>query len=77
MQIPDDLGTYVTPWGVWYYLQLRRHMEVGQTKRLTFKRLKVNRVSGTKNNWLLEKFGFIRVEQGRGKRNGNTYTILK
>lgn len=76
MQIPDELSQFVTPWGIWYYMRLRQFVEVGESRRLSFKKLKVNRVSGVKNNWLLEKFGFIKVEHEKGKY-GNIYTILK
>ena len=77
MTIPDDLIDCLSPKGIWYYMRLRQFLDVGQRGKISFKRLAVNRVTGTKNNFLLEKFGFIRVEQGRGYNQANIYTILR
>lgn len=77
MTIPDDLSEKLPPYGVWYYLRLREFLEVGQVGRLTFRKLRVNRMSGLRNNWLLQEFGFIKVKEGVGKRTGNTYKILR
>lgn len=77
MTIPDDLVKYVTPKGIWYYLRLREFCDVGQRKKITTRELKVNRTTAAKNNFVLQKFGFIKVETMRGYRKGNIYEILR
>lgn len=77
MTIPDDMIDVLTPKGIWYYLRLRQFLDVGQRGKLTFRKLAVNRATGSKNNFILEKFGFIRVEHNRGATHANIYEILR
>ena len=77
VKIPDDLIDVLSPSGVVYYIRLRRFIKVGQKKQISYRKLGVNRALATKNNFVLEKFGYLRFERGFGKNQPNTYEILK